>query len=463
MFTVPSKAKQISLILMAIGILALIVGFVTDSDRAWASLLVNNFFFLVMALGSTFFLAVQFASQAGWSVVLHRVMQSIGSFLPIPGAIMIVIAIAGGLHLNHIYHWMDTFITTEEVTVGELREYESHFVAHEDAGEAHGEEAHTDDHDHDGHGEETHGHDHGDEAHGDHHTYAQDYADVPDEELIANPHYDKIIAGKTSYLNFPFFVLRALIYILGWIWGARMLRKYSLRMDETGDVTWYKKSIRTSAIFIVFFAVTSSMMAWDWIMSIDTHWFSTLFGWYTFAGMFVTALTVITLLTLYLKSKGYLPEVNESHIHDMGKFMFAFSIFWTYLWFSQFMLIWYSNIPEEVTYYMARFDQYKLVFWSMVIINFIFPVLILMDRDAKRHYGVLAFAGIMMLVGHWLDHFVMIMPGTMKGDWHLGFVEIGMFLGYAGLFINRVLNHLTKASLVVKNHPMLKESEIHHI
>ena len=459
MFTVPKKAKQISMILMAIGILALILGFVTNPDRVWASLMVNNFFFLAISLGAIFFLAVQFAAQAGWSVVLHRVMQSIGSFLIIPSAVMIIIIALGGSHRNHLYHWMDKFITTEEVSVGELKEYESHFLSHDDAHDAHAEDAHAED----AHATESHD-DHGDHAdHAAHHTYAQDYEGMADEELIANPHFDSIIAGKVGYLNFPFFMLRALIYIAGWIFGARVLRKYSLKLDESGDVQWYKKSIRASAIFIIFFAVSSSMMAWDWIMSIDTHWFSTLFGWYTFAGMFVSALTTITLVTLYLKSKGYLQEVNVSHIHDMGKFMFAFSIFWTYLWFSQFMLIWYSNIPEEVTYYMARFDDYKLVFWSMVIINFIFPILILMDREAKRHYGVLAFAGIMILLGHWLDHFVMIMPGTVKADWHLGFVEFGMLAGYAGLFINRVLNHLTKAPLVVKNHPMLKESEVHHI
>jgi hypothetical protein len=138
--------------------------------------------------------------------------------------------------------------------------------------------------------------------------------------------------------------------------------KKSQMEEQNLDVNNWKKSQSLAAWFLVFFAVTSSTSAWDWIMSIDTHWFSTLFGWYTFAGFFVSALTMITLVTLHLKNQGLLPEVNDNHIHDLGKFMFAFSIFWTYLWTSQYLLIWYSNIPEEVTYYMDRFKNYKFIF-----------------------------------------------------------------------------------------------------
>ena len=124
-------------------------------------------------------------------------------------------------------------------------------------------------------------------------------------------------------------------------------------------------------------------MAWDWIMSVDPHWFSTLFGWYVFASMIVTAVTIIAMVTIYLKSKGLLEDVSDSHIHDLGKFMFGFSVFWTYLWFSQFMLIWYSNIPEEVTYFITRIEDYNLLFFGMVAMNFVLPLLILMRRDDK--------------------------------------------------------------------------------
>ncbi len=277
--------------------------------------------------------------------------------------------------------------------------------------------------------------------------------------------YDSIIAGKEAFLNGPFFTLRAIIYLVGWVGAAFLLRKMSLKMEQSGvdyNQNWVKMR-NLGAGFLVFFAVTSSTSAWDWIMSIDTHWFSTLFGWYVFATMFVSALTALMMIVLYLKGKGYLPEVNTSHIHDIAKFMFAFSIFWTYLWFSQFMLIWYSNIPEEVTYYMARFGEYKGLFFTMVALNFIFPVTVLMSRDSKRNRGFVFTAGIVILFGHWLDIFIMIMPGTVGSNWSLGLVQIGTMLGFVGLFINVVFRGLSKAPLMIKNHPMYTESKHFHI
>lgn len=281
----------------------------------------------------------------------------------------------------------------------------------------------------------------------------------------ASDNYDSIIAGKEAYLNGPFFTIRSLIYLVGWVGAAFLIRKMSLKMEQSGvdyNANWVKMR-NLGAGFLVFFAVTSSMSAWDWVMSIDTHWFSTLFGWYVFATMFVSALTALMMIVLYLKGKGYLEEVNTSHIHDIAKFMFAFSIFWTYLWFSQFMLIWYSNIPEEVTYYMARFGEYKGLFFTMVALNFIFPVTVLMSRDSKRNRGFVFTAGIVILFGHWLDIFIMIMPGTVGSNWSLGLVQIGTMLGFVGLFINVVFRALAKAPLMIKNHPMFTESKHFHI
>jgi hypothetical protein len=160
-------------------------------------------------------------------------------------------------------------------------------------------------------------------------------------------HYDKVITGKHGYLNFPFWIIRAAIFLLGWNVYRYFSRKNCLAQDEASDNSFYKKNFNISAMFLVFFIVTESIMSWDWIMSIDPHWSSTLFGWYVFASFLVSAVTTICFVTLYLKSKGLLEHVNTSHIHDLAKFMFGFSVFWTYLWFSQFMLIWYANIPEE--------------------------------------------------------------------------------------------------------------------
>jgi hypothetical protein len=204
-------------------------------------------------------------------------------------------------------------------------------------------------------------------------------------------------------------------------------------------------------------------MAWDWIMSIDPHWFSTLFGWYTFAGLFVSAVTVITMIAIYLKMNGYMPELNQNHLHDLGKFMFAFSIFWTYLWFSQYMLIWYANIPEEVTYYMVRFREYKAPMLTFLALNFLAPLLVLMSRDSKRNMYFAMVAGILILFGHYLDHFVMIMPGSVGVEWSFGLIDLGLVALYAGLFIQVVFRSLAKAPLIPAHHPMLTESKLHHI
>lgn len=292
------------------------------------------------------------------------------------------------------------------------------------------------------------------------HTYHWMATGIMDPE---SPNYDAIIAGKEAYLNLTFFLVRALIYFAGWYYGLKKLISLSLLEDQNGGLEYYNKSVKVSAIFIVFFAVTSSMMAWDWIMSIDTHWFSTLFGWYVFAGMMVTVFVVLSMVVVHLKSKGQLEHVNENHMHDIAKFMFAFSIFWTYLWFSQFMLIWYANIPEEVTYFTARFDEYTLPFMTALVLNFVVPILMLISRDAKRISGFVIVIGSIILVGHYLDFFVMIMPGTVGAHWHLGFVEIGTFLGLGGLFIRVVTKKLSSMELTPKNHPMLKESKNFHI
>ena len=278
-------------------------------------------------------------------------------------------------------------------------------------------------------------------------------------DVPGHPNYDPIIAEKTGFLSPLFFSIRAIIYMVGWIWAAKMLRKNSLLSDTGDGVAMWKKNRGVAAAFTVFYAVTSSTSAWDFIMSIDTHWFSTLFGWYTFAGMFVSSFAALILITLYLKGKGHMEWVNENHLHDLGKFMFAFSVFWTYLWFSQFMLIWYADIPEEVTYYMQRFDQYKVPFFVMLVLNFLLPVLAVLSRPAKRVPGTVIMAAFFVLVGHYMDHYVMIMPGTVGDHYGFGLLELGAILFFAGMFIYVVLSSLAKAPLLHKNHPMITESK----
>ena len=280
-----------------------------------------------------------------------------------------------------------------------------------------------------------------------------------DPQVVAE---DKLIASKTGFLNVPFFLARALFYIAGWSTYRYFSRKFSLAQDQAKDISNHKKNFRISAGFLVFYIVTESMMSWDWIMSIDPHWFSTLFGWYVFASMFVSGITAIALVTIYLKSKGYLEKVNDSHIHDLGKFMFGISVFWTYLWFSQFMLIWYSNIPEEVTYFITRIEDYNLPFFGMLVMNFIFPLLLLMNSDYKRINYFIVLAGIVILLGHYIDIFNMIMPSAVGDQWFIGIPEIGGFLFFFGLFIYVVFKEISKAPLHAEGDPFMGESERFH-
>ncbi|KGO88023.1 quinol:cytochrome C oxidoreductase [Flavobacterium rivuli WB 3.3-2 = DSM 21788] len=280
-----------------------------------------------------------------------------------------------------------------------------------------------------------------------------------DPAVVAEDH---LIKAKSGYLNGTFTLIRAVIFFGGWILYRQYSRKQSLAQDEATDNLAYKKSFKAAAGFLAFFIVTESIMSWDWIMSVDPHWYSTLFGWYVFASFFVSGITTIALVTLYLKSKGYLEYVNTSHIHDLAKFMFGISVFWTYLWFSQFMLMWYADMPEEVVYFKMRIDNYNLPFFGMVVMNFVFPILILVNTDFKRLSWIVVMAGIVILCGHYVDFFNMIMPATVGDQWFIGAGEIGSVLFFFGLFIFVVFTALTKVPLLAKRNPLIEESKHFH-
>jgi len=396
-FTIPARAKKITLSLIVVGAALAIIGVATSMDdhhfmtRLLTNGLINAFFFFAIALGALFFLALQYATETGWYASVKRVIEGIAGVLPygmgLLGVILLTITIMDGAH---IYIWMD-----------------------------------------------------------------------PETTNPASHHYDEIIEGKAPYLNKIFFWIRTLVYFATYFIFWKGFRKRSLEEDRIGGTDLHFKNYRKGATFLVFFAVFSSTSAWDWIMSIDVHWFSTLFGWYTFAGMWCTAMTVIVMTTIYLKKLGYLERVNDSHIHDIGKWTFATSFLWSYLFFSQFMLIWYANIGEEVTYYQMRIENFKFLYFAMFLINFAFPMLILMSRDAKRNYGVLTLVGIIILIGHWLDVYLMISAGSLGASAKIGFLEVGLALLCVGLFIRILLNNLTKAPLMPVNHPFLDES-VHH-
>ncbi len=271
---------------------------------------------------------------------------------------------------------------------------------------------------------------------------------------------DPIISGKTAYLNLPFFFIRFFFFVGILTFFTHMMRKNSLREDEDHDLKYYKSNLKWASLFLVFFAVYILVTAWDWLMSIDAHWYSTMYGWYTFASNWVNGIAVLTLVILYLKRKKYLTPVNNSHLHDLGKMMFAFSIFWTYVTFDQFMLIWYANIPEETQYFRMRYDHFMWFFYAIFIINFCAPFLVLMSRDAKRKVKVLAIACVIIIIGHFIDYYLMVYPATIHTP-KFGLVEISTLLFFIGIFIFGVFTHLGRAGLIPKHDPFLQES-LHH-
>ncbi len=406
-FTFTDKAKRFCYVLMGIGLVGLIWGYVRDSyvpgempnyshNRFWANLLVNSFFFMGISLAGTFFLALQYAAEAGWSITIKRVIEAVTCFLPIGLGLMLLILVLGKFGVHHLYQWMNPAV------------YEK-----------------------------------------------------------GNAAYDPEIVHKKGYFSLAFFFGRTLMYIMVWGFFQRLFRKRSLEADLSGDSNYlvHFKNVRSAAIFLVFFGFTSSAMSWDWLMSLDVHWASTMYGWYTFAGMWISAIITITILTIWLRGQGYLQDVQQSTIHDLGKWMFAVSFLWSYLYFMQFMLIWYTNVPEEVTYFYDRIHEfgYRWTMWLAFAINFSFPMVMLMSRDAKRNKSFLLFVGSCIFFFHWLDVFNMVMPATVHQHWQLFRpTEVFMFLGFLGLFLFVVLSNLAKAPLMVKNHPYLEESKHLH-
>jgi len=281
----------------------------------------------------------------------------------------------------------------------------------------------------------------------------------------SSPNYDEIIAGKQAFLNLPFYLIRMVVFLGGWIAFYYALRKQSLLEDIEGGTKRFWKMKTIATLFIIFFAISSSVSAWDWIMSIDTHWFSTMFGWYVFASWHVAGLAAISLALVFLKEAGYLKFMNESHFHDINKMVFGFSIFWTYIWLGQFLLIYYANIPEETIYFVERLESdfySKFIFFNLFV-NFFFPFLAFMTRDSKRKVTIVKIVCMAVLIGHWFDFYLMITPGTLKENGGFGFLEIGLAMIYLAAFAYVVANALSKAPLIAKNHPMLQESLHHNI
>jgi hypothetical protein len=456
-FTFTSKEKRTSIILMAIGVISLVWGLFVgeyNNARIWTNILHNTVFFTGIAFMSLFLLAAHTTAYSGWHTSFKRVWEAMYSFLIVGLVLIAIIAVGLFTDLHHLYHWAIDGITDPE-----------------------------------------------------------------------SPNYDSIIAGKAPLLNKVGFLFGTVGIVAIWVFFGNKIRKLSIEQETAGYEVTYKKIKAWSAAFLPIAGFSSFAVVLYLVMSVDPHWYSTLFAWYNTASWVVSALAATILLLIYLKGRGYLANVNDSHFHDIGKYLFGFSIFWTYLWFSQFMLIWYANVGEETVYFQYRRDNFPLLFFLNLGINFALPLLILIRNTSKRRMGIMAFMAGLLLFGHWLDFFLMTKPGVwhelqahaahehheghgdatinygdakalftenkeskegehgQKEEEHanheahqeghgedtfvLGFhfpggIEIGMLLGFAGLYLFVFFTSLSKASFVPKNDPYLDEGEHHN-
>jgi hypothetical protein len=377
------KFNYLTYALMAIGVITIIAGFFVNPVKTWANYLMNNYYFLSLAIGATFFVALQYITQSGWSSAFIRIPQAMANVIPVIAVLMLPIIIFG---LPELYHW-----------------------AHPGAA-----------------------------AH------------------------DPAIAHKSPYLNLPFFITRYFIFFAVWIFLTQYLKSLSLKEDKVGGMSNFYRSELFSKIYIFALAVTFSLATFDWIMSVDVHWFSTIFAVRNFAMSFYHGTVLITLIVIILNKLGYLPFLNKSHLKDLSKYIFILSIIWTYLWFAQYILIWYANIPEETVYYMPRTKgEFTPLFYTELILNFAIPFALLLSNYLVSHKNTLMAICIVIILGHWVDLYLQIIVGTY-GKLEIGLIEVGTFIGFAGMFAFVVARALKAAPLVAKNHPYLEESLSHH-
>jgi MFS family permease len=269
---------------------------------------------------------------------------------------------------------------------------------------------------------------------------------------------------RSWWLNRPFFLARAVSYFVVWFLFAALLVRNSRRQDEDGALVHTRRNIRTSMIYIVVFALTFWLASVDWIMSLEPEWASTIFGIYNFAGMFAAGLAAIILLVLWSKQGAPLRDfIRDEHLHDLGKLLFAFSTFWMYIFFSQYMLIWYANVTEESVYYILRQSGILgVLFVANVVLNWGVPFLVLLSSAAKRNPAVLASTAIVVLVGRWLDLYLMIMPPLMHGKVAVPWMELGMMAGAMGVFGLAFLAWFRRAPQTPVRDPLLAQSLSYH-
>ncbi|QQE13125.1 quinol:cytochrome C oxidoreductase [Planctomycetota bacterium] len=435
-----SKAKGAALFWIAIGVVGLLAAFIFSfategsvfSKHMQFAYLAGFAFVLSIVLGALIFLILTHLFRAGWAVVVRRPVEAIANamplmlilFLPLVG---LVLSGSGELYPWAVsaHHWEDQL----EAGGGHAAASDVKIVTVADTVE-------------DSHGEVAAG-DHGE------HYY-------PPEMMIA----------KRPYLNPIFFVIRWVVFFLLWIMAAKFYWRNSTKQDDGGDHTLTNKMEGWAPINTLVFALTITFASFDLLMSLDPVWFSTMFGVYYFTGAFLGAVCLTIIVIMIAKKLGVLISVNKEHMHDLGKLLFAFVFFWGYIAFSQYMLIWYGNLPEETAWYEIHgWTQVpdKVSGWSYVGLillagQLLIPFAGLLSRHVKRNMAVLFCWAVFLMVIHYVDVWWIIMPMFDSHNVTLGVMEIGCAVGMFGLLLGVTLLNFAKHSPVPVKDPRLHDS-----
>lgn len=382
-FQTPKALNSAMYAFVAIGVLTLVLGFLKNPERMWASYLTSFFFFAALACCAMFFIAFNYAANAGWSASIRRFAEAMTSYFPV----MLVSSLFLILGFKHLYAWA-----------------------------------------------------------------------VPET-------MHSLTGGKQVYLAPWFVTLRLVIFGLGSWYFGKLIVGNSLSQDKSGSHELTKKNVPLSIGYIAFFAIFFSLFSIDVLMSLLPTWYSTIFGIYCFAGGLQATFAVMAIIIVWMRHSPWISGyVTEEHQHDIGKFLKGFTVFWAYIAFSQFMLIWYANIPEETEFYIMRsLNGWMPISFSLLIFRFIVPFLVLLPRSSKRNNTVLVGISILVLVMQYVDLYWLVYPNFFEGELQFGFWEIGMFLGFAGLFLMTLTRFMTKNSLVAVGDPRLHEALKHHV
>lgn len=423
-----ARAWKIAAGLGGLGVVCAMAGYTVDHRRFAFAYLMGFLTVLTMALGSTFFVLIQHLTGAGWSVTVRRASEFF-----VAGAIIIpVLAFPNLLSLDELYPWWHR-------VHGEQGREESAAHARQN-GEAHATAAEP--------GERAAAVQRGEGLHG------------PERAR-----HEATLEKKLGYLEPVFFFGRAVVYLLVWSWLSTRLFRYSTIQDESGDPSWTVKLQRMAPVATVAFAFSLNFAAFDWFMSLEPNWYSTMFGVRLFATSVVLSLALNILVTLGFRRAGLSKDaIHVEHFHDLGKLMFGFLVFWAYISFSEFFLIWYAAIPEETIYFHRRWDtdSWRMVSVSLVVVKFIIPFFLIMSRNAKRNLALLGLGAGCIALLHLVEMYYWIMPHFQEGGIALSpiglITDLGCVLACVGLYLAVVFRRMLSHPVIPIRDPRLQRA-----